>query len=60
MGLFDFIADVSSAVVKTALTPIAVVKDAADVVIGEEPETTKELIKSIGDDLSDAGDDLFE
>lgn len=47
-----------SAVVKTALTPIAIVKDAVNVVSGEEPDTTKELLESAVDDVEDAFDDL--
>lgn len=58
MGLFDFISDVASATVKIALTPIAVVKDTIDVVTGQEPEATKELIKSAGNDLEDAANKI--
>jgi hypothetical protein len=60
MGLFDALSDLTSAVVKTALTPIAVVKDAVDVVSGKEPENTKELLKSAADDVEEAGKDLTE
>jgi hypothetical protein len=56
MGLFDFVTDVTSAVVKVALTPIAVAKDAVNVVTGEEADATKELLKSAGDDLESAGE----
>lgn len=55
MGFFS---NVVSAVVKTALTPIAIAKDAVNIVSGEEPDTTKDLLESIGDDLSDAVDDV--
>lgn len=58
MGLFDALSDLTSAVVKTALTPIAVAKDAVNVVIGEKPDNTKELLKSAADDLEEAADDL--
>lgn len=58
MGLFDALSDMASAAVKVALTPIAVVKDAVDVVTGEEPENTKELLKSAADDVAEAADDL--
>lgn len=54
MGFFS---DIISATVKTALTPIAIVKDAVDIVKGEEPENTKALLQSAGEDLSDAIDD---
>ena len=56
MGLFDFVTDITSAVVKVALTPIAVAKDAVNVVTGEEADATKELLKSAGDDLESAGE----
>jgi len=60
MGLFDALSDLTSAVVKTALTPLAVVKDAVDIVTGKEPENTKELLKSAADDLDEAAEDLTE
>jgi len=50
MGFFS---SLTSAIVKTALTPIAVVKDAVNVVTGEEADSTKSLIESIGDDIED-------
>jgi len=55
MGFFS---NLTSAIVKTALTPVAVVKDAYDVVTGEEPENVKDLLSSAGDDLSDAVDNM--
>lgn len=57
MGLFS---NLFSAVVKTALTPVAVVKDAVNVAIGEEADETKKLIESAGDDVKDAADDLAD
>ena len=53
-----FLTNIVSATVKTALTPIAVVKDAVDVVRGEEPETTKALLSSAADDVKEAADDI--
>lgn len=50
-----FLSNIISATVKVALTPIAVVKDAVHVVQGEEPEETKELLKSAGRDAEKAG-----
>lgn len=58
MGLFDFISDVVGATVKTALTPIAIVKDAVNVATVQEANETKELLKSAGEDLSDAVDEI--
>lgn len=57
MGFFS---NIISSVVKTALTPVAVVKDAVNVVTGEEPDTTKALIESAVEDVKQAGDDLAE
>ncbi len=51
MGFFS---DILSATVKVALTPVAIVKDAVNVVTGEEPNTTKDLLTSAGEDLDDA------
>jgi hypothetical protein len=59
MGLFDFIGDITSATVKVALTPIAIAKDAVNVATGEQPNTTKELLESAGEDLSDARDEII-
>lgn len=55
MGFFSKIA---SAVVKTALTPVAIVKDAVNVATGEDPEATKELLESAAEDVMEAGEDL--
>lgn len=55
MGFFN---NILSATVKTALTPLAVAKDAVNVVSGEEPNTTKQLLESARNDASDAFDDL--
>jgi len=57
MGFFS---NLISATVKTALTPVAVVKDTVNVVTGEEPEETKKLIESAGEDLQDAGEELAD
>lgn len=57
MGIFGFLADLSSAVVKVAVTPLAVVKD---VVEGEPFETTGNLLESAIDDISDAFDELID
>jgi hypothetical protein len=53
-----FLSGMISAVVKTALTPVAVVKDAVNVVTGEEPDQTKSLLESAAEDASEAMDDL--
>lgn len=58
MGLFDIITGVTSAVVKVALTPVAIVKDVANIATGEDPDATKSLLESAGDDLEEVGDEL--
>jgi len=54
MGFFS---NIISATVKVALTPVAVVKDAVDIVVGNEADNTKDLLSSAGDDFIDAIDD---
>lgn len=54
MGFFS---NIISGVVKVAITPIAVVTDIVNVVKGEEPDATKDLLKSAGEDFEDAMDD---
>lgn len=53
-----FLSGMFSAAVKTALTPVAIVKDAVNVVIGDEAEATKSLLESAAEDVYDAADDL--
>lgn len=55
-----FLSNIISATVKTALTPLAVVKDAVDVVVGEEPENTKKLLDSAKAEASRAADNLVD
>lgn len=53
-----FLSNITSAIVKTALTPIAIVKDAVNVVKGEDADATKELLEDAGEDIKDAFDDI--
>lgn len=55
-----FLSGMFSAVVKTALTPVAIVKDVVNVAIGEEAEDTKKLLESAGDDVKKATDELAD
>lgn len=55
MGFFS---KLISATVKTALTPIAIAKDVINVVTDEEANTTKNLLESAADDVSEAASDL--
>lgn len=54
MGFFS---NIISATVKTVLTPIAVVKDVANIVTGEDANATKKLLQSAGKDVEQAIDD---
>ena len=55
MGFFD---NIVSATIKTALTPVAVVKDVVNVATGQEADATKELVKSAIEDATDALDSI--
>lgn len=54
-----FLTNLVSATVKTALTPIAIAKDAIDVATGEDAENTKKLLKSAAKDAERAGDTIL-
>jgi len=54
-----FLTGMFSAVVKVALSPVAIVKDVANVAIGEDADATKSLLGSAVDDAEDAMDDLI-
>jgi hypothetical protein len=58
MGFFDFVPNIVSATVKTALTPIAVVKDVVSVATGEDADNTKKLLESAGEDVGKAVDNV--
>lgn len=47
-----------SSVTKVAITPVAVATDAVKVAVGVEPNTTKDLLKSVAKDVEEAADDL--
>jgi hypothetical protein len=55
MGFFS---SIIGATVKTVLTPVAVIKDAAEILTGDTPDTTKALLESIVEDLEEGFDDL--
>lgn len=54
-----FLSSIISATVKTALTPVAIVKDVVNVATGNEADATKELLESAGNDISEAENELF-
>lgn len=53
-----FLTKMFSATVKAVLTPVAIVKDAANILTGEDADATKSLLESASEDVSDAIDDL--
>jgi hypothetical protein len=53
-----FLSNIVSATIKTALTPVAVIKDVANVVTGQEADATKKLLESSAEDVKDSFDDL--
>ena len=53
-----FLSKMLSATVKTVLTPVAIVKDAVNIVTGEEPDSTKNLLQSAAEDFEEGFDDL--
>lgn len=57
MGFFS---NIVGATIKTALTPIAIVKDVVNVAMGEDADATKNLLSSAKDDASEALDDLCD
>lgn len=57
MGFFSKLV---SATVKTVLTPVAIVKDAANIVMDEKPDATKDLLESAAQDVKDSTDDLAD
>ena len=60
MGFFNALIDVTSAAVKVALTPVAIVVDVTTkVVTGENPGLTEGAIKSAGKDLEQVIDDII-
>jgi hypothetical protein len=54
-----FFANILSATVKVALTPVAIVKDVVNVATGEEANATKDLLKSAGEDAAKVGNTML-
>jgi hypothetical protein len=52
-----FLSGMFSAVVKTALTPVAIVKDIVNIATDEEADSTKSLLESAGEDVIQAAED---
>ena len=55
MGFFS---KIISATVKTALTPVAILKDAVNIATDKKADATKELLESAGEGVSDAMDEI--
>lgn len=54
-----FLSNTFSAVVKVALTPVAIVKDVVNVAKGDEATATKDLLNSAGKDAEKVGNTLL-
>jgi hypothetical protein len=50
----SFLGKLVSGTIKAACTPIAIVRDVADVAQGKNPKSTKKLIDSSLEDIEDA------
>lgn len=57
MGFFG---NLVGAIVKTALTPIAIVKDVVEVTVGGEADNTSNLVENIVEDISQSIEDLSD
>ena len=57
MGFFS---NMVSATIKTALTPVSIAMDVVNVVTGQEPDSTKDLISSAIKDVEEGFDDLCD
>lgn len=55
-----FLSNLVSSAVKTALTPVAIVKDAVNLATGDDATATSNLLESAAEDLTDSVDDLTE
>lgn len=53
-----FLSKLTSSVVKTALTPVSILKDTSEVITGGKSNNTKKLLESAGKDFEDSFDDL--
>ena len=54
-----FLTSIISATVKTALTPVAILKDVVDVASGEEATNTKKILNSASKDAERAGNTML-
>lgn len=55
-----FLSKLTSAVVKTALTPVAITKDVVNVLSDNEANATKALLEIAAKDLEESADDLAD
>jgi hypothetical protein len=60
MGLFDFATDLLGATIKVALTPVALAADVVDTFGGEPADTTKNLLGSALEDVSNLPESLLK
>ena len=60
MGLFGFVGGIASSAIKVTTTPITTVVDVASVITGGDGSLTSNTIKSVGDDLENAIDEIMQ
>lgn len=53
-----FLSNVLSSAVKVALSPITILQDSANIIDGEKPDATENLLKDASKDLGQAFNDL--
>lgn len=53
-----FLSSIFSATVKTVLTPISIIKDAGNIITGNEINSTSNLLESAVEDVDQAFNDL--
>jgi hypothetical protein len=56
--IMGFFSDIISATVKTALTPVAIVKDVVNIATDQEPDATKSLLESAVEDAESAMNEI--
>lgn len=59
MGLFGFVTNLTSAGIKIALAPAAVVIDTVNIATGHEPDVTMNLLQSAGEDIGESVDQIL-
>jgi len=58
MSLFNILGNITSATVKIGISPLAVVSDVLNKVVGDDSNNAEELIKSAGKDIEEIIDEV--